>query len=430
MEKSEICLLNDSFPPQIDGVENTVVNYAQRIQGDKYGAVVAVPSYPDADDSAFSFPVVRYPSVDLRKQIGYMAGNPFLPKTLLELKKRNISLLHSHCPAASNYLARGLRELLDVPLVMTYHTKFDIDISNAVRGKLFAAGVIKALVENVSAVDELWVVSNGAGENIRSLGYKGDYIVMPNGVDMPRRRASQDEIVSATAGYDLPAGVPVFLFVGRMMWYKGLRIIIDALAALRSQDIDFRMVFIGGGGEETEVREYVSSQKLDNKVFFTGKIYDRGVLAAWYSRADLFLFPSTFDTNGLVVREAAACSLGTVMIGGSCAAEGVTNGRNGLFIEENAASLAVCLARAVQNPDFLRKLGENASSELYLSWDDSVANAVERYGTVIENYRSGKYQRKRDLTDEMFSLRGDFLDAVDRFDEYWKKLGEKTERYK
>ena len=411
----EICLLNDSFPPLIDGVSNVVVNYAASIKKRGGEAFVVTPDCPGADDGAFCFPVVRYPSVDLRHQFGYTAGKPFLPKTVMELEKHDISLLHSHCPVASNFLGRELRERFDVPLVMTYHTKFDIDIANAIKGKILQAGFIKALVESVSSVDELWVVSRGAGENIRSLGYTGDYIVMPNGVDMPRRCASDEEIFKATAGYDLPQDVPLFIFVGRLMWYKGLRIIIDALAALRSQDIDFRMVFIGGGGDEKEVRKNVSELHLDDKCFFTGPVHDRGIIAAWYTRADLLLFPSTFDTNGLVVREAAACGLATVMVGGSCAAEGVTGGLNGIFIEENAASLAVCLARLSQDRARMRQIGENASRDLYLSWEDAVKTAQERYGIVIENYRNGtRRNRRSNITDEMLALHCDLIEAYER----------------
>ena len=74
-------------------------------------------------------------------------------------------------------------------------------------------------------------------------------------------------------------------------------------------------------------------------------MHDREIVRAWYTRADLLLFPSTFDTNGLVVREAAACGLGSLLVRGSCAAEGITDGRNGILIEENAASLAAVLGR-------------------------------------------------------------------------------------
>jgi hypothetical protein len=77
MSLNEICLLNDSFPPVIDGVANTVVNYARVIKENGYDVSVVTPECPGCDDSGFDYPVIRYPSIDLRDTIGYTAGNPF-----------------------------------------------------------------------------------------------------------------------------------------------------------------------------------------------------------------------------------------------------------------------------------------------------------------------------------------------------------------
>lgn len=405
-----ICLLNDSFPPLIDGVANTVVNYANNLKKHGHDPVVVTPKYPENEDEKYDFPILRYPGIDIREQIGYIAGYPFSPTTFEELKERRVDLLHSHCPAASTLLARSMNTQLDAPLVFTYHTKFDIDIANAIRSKLIQESVIKALVNNVTACDEVWVVSDGAGRNLRSLGYEGDYIVMPNGVDVPRRRQEESVYRQNTEGYNLPDGVPVFLFVGRLMWYKGIRIILDAMAALKSQDVDFRMVFVGKGNDAEEIKAYSESLRLGDKVFFTGPIYDREILSSWYCRADLFLFPSSFDTNGLVVREAAACSLASVLIKDSCAAEGITNRRNGYFIEENAASLAVLLTQIAGNRDAMRACGARAADELYLSWEDSVRNAEERYRIVIDNYKTRGPKRHFDPRDEFFRIQGDLMD--------------------
>ena len=412
MKPHTICLLNDSFPPIIDGVANAVVNYAEEITAHHGHALVVAPAVPGADDSSFSFPVVRYPSLDTRKLVGYVAGYPFSPETAFKIREAGVELLHLHCPVASALLARQLRESENLPLVMTYHTKYDIDISNAIHNRLLRESAIRALVQNINACDEVWAVSRGAGENLRSLGYQGDYLVMENGVDLPRGRASEDEISGATAAYDLPAGVPVFLFVGRLMWYKGLRIILDALAALRKEGAAFRRVFVGDGGDGPEVRSTASTLGLDGVCFFTGAISERKTLRAWYSRADLFLFPSTFDTNGLVVREAAASDLATVMIAGSCAAEGVTDGKNGFFIEENAESLAAKLKALCAAPEAMARVGETAGRELYLSWRDAVARAAERYEIVIDAYRSGKYPRRRMLSNEVFKSLGEFMETL------------------
>ncbi|MCQ2427851.1 MAG: glycosyltransferase [Clostridia bacterium] len=407
-----ICLLNDSFPPLIDGVATAVVNYAKNLTAHGHSASVVTPEYPGADDSAYGYPVYRYPGVDLRKWVGYVAGWPFSPVIERELKESRVELLHSHCPVSSTVLARSIARPLDVPVVLTYHTKFDIEIAKLAKSKLVQEGAIRAMTDNISACDDVWVVSRGAGENLRSLGYKGEYTVMPNGVDFERGRASEAEIREATAGYGLPAGVPVYLFVGRMMWYKGLKIIIDALAALKSQNYDFRMVFIGGGGDEKEVRAYVSKAGLDGKTVFTGKIYDRRKLVAWYSRADLFLFPSTFDTNGLVVREAAACSLPSVLIKDSCAAEDSTHLKNSFLIEENAASMAVCLASLIEHPERLSYVKENCADDLYLSWEDAVKNAEKRYEYVIERFRDGGFRRHRRPSDEFFRFTGELMDIM------------------
>ena len=307
--ENAICLLNDSFAPVIDGVANAVMNYAKILSSDEESSVVITPDYPGADDSQFPYPVLRYPSLDLRKSTGYTAGIPFAPELLRSLEPYHVQLLHSHCPIVSTMLARELRQVLDVPLILTYHTKFDIDIANIMHSRALQEASKRALLENINACDEVWAVSQGAADNLRSLGYEGECVIMHNGVDLPRGRVRQAQIDAVTEGFDLPAQVPVYLFVGRIMWYKGLRIILDALAALDQEKRDFRMVFVGGGGDFDQVKAYSEKLGLAKKVFFAGPVHQREALRAWYCRADLFLFPSTFDTNGLVVREAAACAL-------------------------------------------------------------------------------------------------------------------------
>ena len=238
MSELNVCLINDSFPPVIDGVSNAVANYAKIIAREYGKPTVVTPFYPDADDSVFDFPVIRYPSVDMTRLVGYRAGLPFSPEIAARLEKAKFDIIHSH-------FARSVRERLDVPIVFTYHTKFDIDIANAIRLRLLQDGAARILVENISACDEVWAVSNGAGENLRKLGYQGDFRVMPNGVDFPRGRVPDALVQEVTKDYDLPENVPMFLFVGRMMWYKGIRISLDALKKLADDGTDFRMVFVG-----------------------------------------------------------------------------------------------------------------------------------------------------------------------------------------
>ena len=415
MEKQTICILNDSFPPQIDGVSNAVFNYAKIIE-EKYGhSVVVTPEYPGASDSGYPFPVYRYKSIDFTKSLGVVAGMPFSPEITAKLSSSDVSLYHCHTPAASIILAREFRSIKKAPLVMTYHTKYEVDIRKVVKMKAIADKSLEAIVEAYESCDEVWVVSRGAGENLRSLGYQGDYLIMENGVDLPRERVSDTAVRKAAEGYDLPPDVPVFIFVGRMMWYKGIRLIVDALAGMKSSGFDFRMIFVGTGSDLPEIHSYIETAGILEQCIFTGAIRDRNLLRALYCRADLQLFPSTFDTNGLVVGEAAACSVPSVLVRGSCAAEKVEDGRNGYLIAENAVSLALKLSEILRNRNAIRRVGENASREIYLSWEDAVGRACERYGTVIENFKAGKYPEKHGLNDTIFRQMGELMETISRF---------------
>ncbi len=409
MEKLNVCLLNDSFPPEIDGVANAVTNYASVINGSLGRACVVTPAHPKAHDGDFDFPVLRYPSIDLTKQLGYYAGLPFSPDTMSELTGQHFDVIHTHCPITSTVIARMLRDRIDAPIVFTYHTKFDIDIANAVKGRLLQEEAAKILVENISACDEVWTVSRGAGENLRKLGYPGVYRVMPNGVDFPKGRVPQELIEKAAGDFDLPADVPVFLFVGRMMWYKGLKIILDALRELDNEGRDFRMVFVGGGTDKDEIIKYTEKLGLTGKALFAKPMQDRDLIRAWYCRADLFLFPSTFDTNGLVVREAAACGLGSVLVKGSCAAEDVEDGVSGFLIDENAEAMAAKLREVLANPDEMKRIGRGAQSKIYISWEDSATRAYSRYFDIVDNFKRGLYPPHEKLTDEALSRISEML---------------------
>lgn len=426
-----ICLLNDSFPPVIDGVANAVMNYASVLsakEGDS--VVVGTPEYPDANYDIYPYRVIPYNSYDTTAIIsGYRAGNPLAMKAINGIKEFEPDIIHTHCPVASTVMARILRKETDAPIVFTYHTKFDVDIAAATKSKLLQKESIHALVSNISACDEVWTVSRGAGENLKSLGYEGEFIVMNNGVDFEKGRADEAAVSEACRDYDLPAGTPVFLFVGRIMKYKGLPLILDAVKLLAENGTDFRMVFVGSGRDADELKATVKEYGItlyentgnsiektvgrlsDGAVIFTGPVYDRRLLRAWNTRADLFLFPSTYDTNGIVVREAAACGLASVLIDGSCAAEGITDRQNGYIIRETPEDMYRLLRDVSANIADAARMGQNAMDEIYISWEDSVNTAYKRYEEVLRMKRAGEFDaRRKVMSDRLLDLSAGVID--------------------
>lgn len=412
-----ICLLNDSFPPLIDGVANVVMNYGRVLTEElNERVVVGTPKYPDVDYTGYPYKVIPYPSIDTTKIVaGYRTGNSLAIREINEIADEAPDIIHTHCPAASTLMARVLQYETGAPVVFTYHTKFDIDIERAVGEGLLKKETIRAMVQNISACDEVWVVSKGAGENLRSLGFEGDYRVMNNGVDFARGKASDEAVAKVTSDYNLPKGVPVFLFVGRLVKYKGIPLILDALKKLDNEGMDFRMLLVGGGPDEDELKNRVIELGLERKVIFTGPIRDREVLRAINTRGDLFLFPSTYDTNGIVVREAAACGLASVLIKNSCAAEGITHGRNGYVIDENPEAMAALLKEVCRDLARVKQVGENAMNEIYISWEDAVRCAHRRYGELIEMRKDGTLPgRKHVPTDFLFEATADLADGFRR----------------
>jgi len=417
----KVCLLNDSFPPVIDGVANVVLNYADiLVKNDLAEVVVGTPEYPNTDYSVYPYRVIPYNSIDTTKIVkGYRAGNPLDIKEYKELTDFRPDIIHTHCPVASTYMARMIRSVTNTPIVFTYHTKFDEDIAKAVKSEFLRNETAKVLAHNIEACDEVWVVSEGAGENMRSLGYNGDYRVMNNGVDFAKGRVDAKEVAEVTKGYDLPEGVPVFLFVGRIIEYKGIPVIIDAMSALKEANVDFRMIFVGSGPELDKYKALVEERGLNEqsecgKCIFTGPIYNRDELRAWNTRADVFIFPSTYDTNGIVVREAAACGLASILIKGSCAAEGITDGRNGYLIDKTPEDLCNLLKNIIVDLDKVHDVGQHAMDEIYISWNDSVHAAYERYGELIDIYQSGlrTTNRKHVMYDSLDTLSDDVLHTI------------------
>jgi len=103
------------------------------------------------------------------------------------------------------------------------------------------------------------------------------------------------------------------------------------------------------------------------------------------------LFPSTYDTSGLVVKEAAACGCASALIKGCCAAEGVEDGISGIIADqETPESFAKALIESIRTDGLLEKVGRGAEDKVYFSWEQSVDLAKKRYEIVIENFKNKK----------------------------------------
>lgn len=382
MSDFSVGLFNDSFPPMIDGVAQTVKNYATFLTQKNCEVTVVTPEYRNVEDH-YPFEVCRYPSLPATARIGYRVGVPFGPETLSKLRAKHFDIMHIHSPFASSVLVKNINRNPRVPVILTYHTRFDLDLQKRIPNTAMRKVASKFLLNNVKAADEIWVVTSGCGKTLRDIGYDGPYRVMENGTDFVRGKASAEQITALRETYHLYEDVPVFLFVGRMMWYKNIRLILDTLAILHNNGMDFRAFFVGDGYDLPEIKEYAEQLQLQNKTVFTGPLYDREQLRVFYSITDLFLFPSTYDTCGIVVKEAAACDCPSLLVEDSCASEGAVHGENAFLARENPASCASVVMKAIADRTTLKAVGINAGKTLYLSWSEAVDHAYTRYEEIL-----------------------------------------------
>ena len=378
---------NDAFLPTIDGVNTVTKYYAEYINKELGEAVIITPDNPNKKDYMFPFEIYRYQSLFTFGE-GYPVGWPFKRQYAEDIINMNFDILHSHCPVATSYFFRRINRIKRIPTVITYHTKFEYDIDARVKSLAVRHKAYTMIGKDIKCADEVWVTSRGTADSLRIMGYEGDFVVMPNGCDLPKITADESHKQIIRRKHSIPSDIPIFIFVGRLMWYKNIRLILDSMRLLKDRGRDFRMLFLGIGPDEKAIRKYCSRIGLDDKVILTGMVDNRQELQLYYEAASLLIFPSLFDTNGLVVREAAASATPSVLVQDSCAAEGIIDGETGFICFESPHSYADKIDRIIDNRDLLARVGKKAQNDIYISWEDSIKNAYDRYQIVIDRFNS------------------------------------------
>lgn len=386
-KKLKVAIGTEAFPPTIDGTSTVAKCYADIIN-DKLGeAVVVTPKNPNQQDYKYPYEIYRYKSLFTFGE-GYPVGWPFKEEFARDVIDKKFDVLHSHCPIATSYFFRRINRLERIPQILTYHTKYEYDFEQRIPSYLVKKRAYGFLLNNIKSADEVWVTSKGTSDSLRKVGYEGDFVVMPNGCDLPKLDCDDSMKAMIRRKHNIPEDMPVLIFVGRMMWYKNIRITLEACKILKECGRDFRLLMIGIGPEENAIKKYTKKLNLDDKVIFTGQILDRQELQIYYGTADLLVFPSIFDTNGLVVREAAASATPGLVVADSCASEGIKDCETGFLCLENPRSVAQVIDKIIDNKDLLNRVGHNARNDIYISWEDSVKNAYNRYQLVIDKFKS------------------------------------------
>lgn len=379
--ESNIGLFNESFPPVMDGVAVCVQNYAYWMQKKVGGVSVITPNVPGADYGQYDYEVLDYFSVPVPFRQPYVTGIAEVdPAFLVKIAKRQFKIVHAHSPFAAGMAAANVAKRLNIPMVATFHSKYRDDFSQTLSSKVVVDQIIKRIISFYERADEVWVPQRSVAEVIREYGYKGNVEVVENGSDLVADYPDS-YFVEARQKLGIKPEDFVFLFVGQHVWQKNVRFIIEGLEKVK--DTPFRMFFVGNGYAADAMKEMVNEKGLNGQVTFVGTVTEREVIKQYYAAADVFLFPSLYDTDGLVVKEAAALHTPSVMLEEATAASIITNDENGFLVPNNLEAFANCLRELIHDPKRAQRVGLQASHSIVRSWEDVVGEVLERYNRLI-----------------------------------------------
>ena len=160
-------------------------------------------------------------------------------------------------------------------------------------------------------------------------GYTGKYKIINNGTDLQIVKNKKKALERVNNLFKLDKNEILFLFVGRIIEVKNIFFILDVLKELKRRKFKFKMIYVGDGPDYKELCKKVKDYGMSKEIILAGKILDRELLEEIYYRANLFLFPSLFDSSSLVQIEAASQETPTLFLEGAVTADTVENNING-----------------------------------------------------------------------------------------------------
>ncbi|MBQ9989122.1 MAG: glycosyltransferase [Clostridia bacterium] len=374
-----IALCTDTFLPIVDGVGRVVYHYADLLACRGHQVYVLCPQYNAGYRGQYPFEIVDYAGVPVPGRAQYAAGIPAIDRHYHNrLKSIELDLIHAHSPGPSGLHGLHLAKKRRVPLIGTFHSKYYEDFYRATHSKKLAGLGTHFVAGFYAKCREVWAVSRSAGETLFSYGYTGSIVHMENGTELC-------EIPTDPGALLMPLRLPekpMLLYVGQIDNKKNLPMVLDA-CALAARQADFILVLAGQGQDSAALTKQAHRLGLADRVFFIGHVNDAALLRALYARAVLFVFPSLYDTAGLVVREAAMMGTASVVVHGSAAAESVIHRVNGYHCQNHAQSLSDALIAALQNPPQAKALGMAARRTIPILWENVIDKVINRYSRLV-----------------------------------------------
>jgi rhamnosyl/mannosyltransferase len=309
--------------------------------------------------------------------LGLWLGTPIAPGFSAQLARRSndFDVIHVHMPTPLALWPRWWTKAIRPRIVVQHHC----NVVRPVARELWRA-LVRFEQELYDRADAIIVSSEAMIESSAAVsGHRNKCHVIR--LPVPHGRSGQAQptnVADLRAGLGIGSDERVVLFVGRLVPYKGIEYLIEAMRGIAA-----RLVLVGSGPLVEALRHKVESLGMANQVIFAGAASDAKV-RCFYSLADLFVLPSITSAEAYGLVQLEAMSFGVPVINTDLPTGVPTvslHGHTGLTVPtRDSAALAAAIRVLMDNDDLRQTFSCNARKRAQLfSRDTVVAELAELY---------------------------------------------------
>jgi len=291
----------------------------------------------------------------------------------------------------------AIKRELDMPFIFHVHS--------TEKGRTMGNG--SEVVSNIElraaqTADLIVTVSNAMKDELIGLGFPTEKIqVVYNGVDPQKYSAdavSNEKVQAVRQQYELKDKDVMVLFLGRLVWVKGVDKLIAAMPHVLQKIPNAKFVIVGLGDMREYLERMVQNLKLQDVVKFRFEFLPEEERIAHYAACDVAVFPSIYEPFGIVALEAMSMQK-PVVVGASGISgmrevvDSAGQGQCGFHVNPNdPTDIAWGIINAVQDPQRKLLLGQNGRKKVLqeFSWDEIAKKTIKVYEELLESQKPKK----------------------------------------
>ncbi|MDW8104923.1 MAG: glycosyltransferase [Armatimonadota bacterium] len=376
-----IVLFSESYPPITNGVAVSVSTLRRELR--RRGHRVTVVTAQHAQASPQEEGVIRLPSFSWLFAPDYPLPQPRpLPQLHRFFRENRVDVIHVQIPFLLGVEGMRLGQRYGVPVVAHYHTLYDRYLHYV---PILPEGALRALLwwhlrRFYRRAQATIVPSRFARQYLERFGVRPRQVeVIPTGVQFHPLQVERQE---ARERYGLSPERPVLVYVGRLAREKNLNLLLEMLPLVRREVPDVLLWLVGGGNAEKALHTWIQRRGLTESVRLQGRVPHEQISAV-YAAADLFVFPSVTETQGLVLWEAQAHGLPCVVVDEGGAPESVRDGVDGLLVPNESTAFAQAVVRLLRDSALRQQMSQNALCAPRLNPEEMTERVLGVYQQVL-----------------------------------------------